>query len=444
MPARSVVIESLSKFTGEGHEDLTPSQYTQLTGRAGRRGIDPVGHALVLWSPWYGFDKVAALAASREFVLRSAFQPTYNMVVNLVRRYDRDQAHELLGRSFAQYQADASLGRIVNRRATRQQLLADATARATCELGDVDEYRGRRADERRAKREARQSARARVAAELGSDVPFFLYGGTALGTGRGERIEPLPDPAAPPLDLWLAIPPVAAKTTSTSESAASSDKIEIAAAAQTMPAAKSERVATLQDRPVAVAPTSSDRAPIDNVSNNLPKDTTPETMSPVFAPPRDAQHVAELTPDVAVAESEAEVVKLEGQIGMGEPPPESEMEIARLERAAAPSDALMPIAEDTAAMGGPYIPVSEFEATRVTRYVNLRDGPADEAKVIAVIPTNSTVQAETNCGWCAVTYKGQRGYIYKGFLSGRGGGGAKAIGGRTRVTKKLIGKPGLY
>jgi ATP-dependent RNA helicase HelY len=56
MPARSVVIESLSKFTGEHHEDLTPSQYTQLTGRAGRRGLDPVGHALVLWSPWYGFD----------------------------------------------------------------------------------------------------------------------------------------------------------------------------------------------------------------------------------------------------------------------------------------------------------------------------------------------------------------------------------------------------
>ncbi|HEX2576763.1 MAG TPA: DEAD/DEAH box helicase, partial [Aquihabitans sp.] len=86
MPARSVVIESLSKFTGETHEDLTPSQYTQLTGRAGRRGLDPVGHALVLWSPWYGFDKVAALAASREFVLRSAFRPTYNMAVNLMRR----------------------------------------------------------------------------------------------------------------------------------------------------------------------------------------------------------------------------------------------------------------------------------------------------------------------------------------------------------------------
>jgi ATP-dependent RNA helicase HelY len=171
MPARSVVIESLSKFTGEHHEDLTPSQYTQLTGRAGRRGLDPVGHALVLWSPWYGFDKVAALASSREFVLRSAFQPTCNMVVNLVRRYDRDQAHELLGRSFAQYQADASLGRIVNRRASRQQLLVDATRRATCELGDIDEYRSLRADERRAKREARQGARARVQELVGELAP---------------------------------------------------------------------------------------------------------------------------------------------------------------------------------------------------------------------------------------------------------------------------------
>jgi ATP-dependent RNA helicase HelY len=182
MPARSVVIESLSKFTGEHHEDLTPSQYTQLTGRAGRRGLDPVGHALVLWSPWYGFDKVAALASSREFVLRSAFQPTYNMVVNLVRRYDREEAHELLGRSFAQYQADASLGRIVNRRASRERLLAEATERATCELGDVDEYRARRAEERRRKREARQGARARVAEQIGALAPgdVVLVGGHRL------------------------------------------------------------------------------------------------------------------------------------------------------------------------------------------------------------------------------------------------------------------------
>lgn len=171
MPARSVVIEALSKFTGEHHEDLTPSQYTQLTGRAGRRGLDPVGHALVLWSPWYGFDKVAALAASREFVLRSAFRPTANMVVNLVRRYDRQQAHELLGRSFAQYQADRSLTRIAARRATRVRLLQEAERAATCELGDVDEYRELRAEERRLAREARRSARDLVADAVDGLVP---------------------------------------------------------------------------------------------------------------------------------------------------------------------------------------------------------------------------------------------------------------------------------
>ncbi len=158
MPARSVVIESLSKFTGEHHEDLTPSQYTQLTGRAGRRGLDPVGHALVLWSPWYGFDKVAALAASREFVLRSAFRPTYNMVVNLMARYDRERAHELLGRSFAQFQADRSLGRLVHRRAQREAMLADATEAARCERGDIEEYRDRRAAERELERSARLAA----------------------------------------------------------------------------------------------------------------------------------------------------------------------------------------------------------------------------------------------------------------------------------------------
>jgi len=171
MPARSVVIESLSKFTGEHHEDLTPSQFTQLTGRAGRRGLDPVGHALVLWSPWYGFDKVAALASSREFVLRSAFQPTYNMVVNLVRRYDRDRAQALLGRSFAQFQADRSLGKLVHRRDRRQELLGEAEAAAVCDRGDIDEYRELRAEERRRARASRQEARSEVVASVAGLAP---------------------------------------------------------------------------------------------------------------------------------------------------------------------------------------------------------------------------------------------------------------------------------
>ena len=59
MPARSVIIEKLSKFTGERHEFLTPGEYTQLTGRAGRRGIDDLGYAVVCWSPFVPFDQVA-------------------------------------------------------------------------------------------------------------------------------------------------------------------------------------------------------------------------------------------------------------------------------------------------------------------------------------------------------------------------------------------------
>ena len=90
MPARSVVIEKLTKFTGERHEFLTPGEYTQLTGRAGRRGIDAVGHAVVLWSPFVPFEQVAALASSRTLPRsppRSG--PTYNMAANLVHRHRR-------------------------------------------------------------------------------------------------------------------------------------------------------------------------------------------------------------------------------------------------------------------------------------------------------------------------------------------------------------------
>src|SRR3546814_2817237 len=95
MPARSGVIERLSKFTGERRELLTPGEYTQLTGRAGRRGIDEVGHAIVLWSPFVPFEQVANLASSRTYALRSAFRPTYNMAANLVRRRSEEHTSEL-------------------------------------------------------------------------------------------------------------------------------------------------------------------------------------------------------------------------------------------------------------------------------------------------------------------------------------------------------------
>jgi ATP-dependent RNA helicase HelY len=141
MPARSVVIEKLTKFTGERHEFLTPGEYTQLTGRAGRRGIDEVGYALVTWSPFVTFEQVAALAADSRFLLSSSFRPTYNMAANLIRRYPPDEAHHLLNLSFAQYRADTDIVRLESQLARTRQLLDDAQRAARCDRGDVGSYR---------------------------------------------------------------------------------------------------------------------------------------------------------------------------------------------------------------------------------------------------------------------------------------------------------------
>lgn len=112
MPARTVVLEKLVKFNGEQHVPLTPGEYTQLTGRAGRRGIDIEGHAVVLWHPSDSTaepSEIAGLASTRTFPLRSSFAPSYNMTINLVHQLGPEQAHQLLEQSFAQYQADRSV-----------------------------------------------------------------------------------------------------------------------------------------------------------------------------------------------------------------------------------------------------------------------------------------------------------------------------------------------
>ncbi|MDE0803102.1 MAG: DEAD/DEAH box helicase [Acidimicrobiales bacterium] len=141
MPARAVVIERMTKFNGESRAFLTPAEYTQLTGRAGRRGIDEHGTAVVLWSPFVSFGQIAGLASSRSFVLRSAFRPTYNMAVNLIRRHDREVARRLLNQSLAQYQADRAVVVSERRLSKRRRALDEAMEEATCERGDVAEYR---------------------------------------------------------------------------------------------------------------------------------------------------------------------------------------------------------------------------------------------------------------------------------------------------------------
>jgi ATP-dependent RNA helicase HelY len=105
MPARTVVVERFGKFRGADSSPLTAGEYQQLTGRAGRRGIDTVGHALVLWSPATPFREVARTALSPPPELTSSFHPSYNLAVNLVRRWTREQAHALVAASYGQWQA---------------------------------------------------------------------------------------------------------------------------------------------------------------------------------------------------------------------------------------------------------------------------------------------------------------------------------------------------
>jgi superfamily II RNA helicase len=105
MPARSVVIERFTKYGGAGRATLTSGEYLQLTGRAGRRGLDEEGHAIVEWSSEITFAEAARVASAPPPDLRSSFRPTYNLAVNLVSRFDQATANEVLHRSFAQWQA---------------------------------------------------------------------------------------------------------------------------------------------------------------------------------------------------------------------------------------------------------------------------------------------------------------------------------------------------
>ncbi|MCA1727632.1 MAG: RNA helicase, partial [Actinobacteria bacterium] len=159
--AKTVVIEDLWKFQGERHELLTPGEYTQFTGRAGRRGIDELGHAVVVYQKQVPFERVASLASTRTYELTSSFRPSYNMAVNLVRNYTREEAHHLLNSSFAQFLADRSVVALERELERRRAFIAGYRERAACHLGDFSEYWAlrERADRIRTQARTRQSRR---------------------------------------------------------------------------------------------------------------------------------------------------------------------------------------------------------------------------------------------------------------------------------------------
>ncbi|WP_200261487.1 DEAD/DEAH box helicase [Streptomyces sp. HSG2] len=191
MPARSVVLEKLVKWNGEQHADITPGEFTQLTGRAGRRGIDVEGHAVVLWQRGMNPEHLAGLAGTRTYPLRSSFRPSYNMAVNLVSQFGRHRSRELLETSFAQFQADRSVVGISRKVQRNEEGLEGYRASMTCHLGDFEEYAGLRRElkDREAELARRGVAHRRVEATTSLErlrpgdvihVPAGKYAGLAL------------------------------------------------------------------------------------------------------------------------------------------------------------------------------------------------------------------------------------------------------------------------
>ena len=206
MPARSVVLERLVKWNGEQHADVTPGEYTQLTGRAGRRGIDVEGHGVVVWHA--GLDPVAlgGLASTRTYPLRSSFRPSYNMAVNLVHQMGRTRARRLLESSFAQFQTDRATVGQASRRARLAEAIAGYDQAMACDRGDYASYADLRqrinATERarsRARKAERSAAReAEVAGWRAGDVldiPAGRSRGLAVvlapAVGHGRTAQPL-------------------------------------------------------------------------------------------------------------------------------------------------------------------------------------------------------------------------------------------------------------
>jgi ATP-dependent RNA helicase HelY len=187
MPARTVVIEKLSKFTGEHHEFLTPGEYTQLAGRAGRRGIDDRGYVVVLWNPFVPFEQVAGLASRRTYALTSSFRPTYNMAANLVHRYPPEQARHLLNLSFAQYHADRDVVSLERQLERSREQLHRARQAARHRDGDIQEYRRLVAELDAARKQTPDRAAARLDALRPGDVVMAPRRGGKVVVLKQER-----------------------------------------------------------------------------------------------------------------------------------------------------------------------------------------------------------------------------------------------------------------
>jgi len=201
MPARTVAIERLSKWNGETHADITAGEYTQLTGRAGRRGLDVEGHAVVLWQNGFDPRQVAGLASTRTYPLTSSFRPSYNMAVNLVGQFGREKTRELLEQSFAQFQADRSVVGLATQIRKAEDALAGYLESATCHLGDFLEYSALRRELSDVESSGSKSRRAEQRAHITTSLAALKPGDIIrIPSGRWAGLAVVIDPGLRTVD----------------------------------------------------------------------------------------------------------------------------------------------------------------------------------------------------------------------------------------------------
>ena len=189
MPAKSVVLERLVKWNGEAHADLSAGEYTQLTGRAGRRGIDVEGHAVVLWSDDLDPEVLAGLASTRTYPLKSSFRASYNMAVNLVGTMGRQRARDVLETSFAQFQADQSVVGLSSEAKRLREAQDGYRTAMSCHLGDFNGYAQIREDLSQAEKTA--GRRAQLARKTNAENSLMaLRPGDVIRIPRGKRAGP--------------------------------------------------------------------------------------------------------------------------------------------------------------------------------------------------------------------------------------------------------------
>lgn len=197
MPARTTVIASLSKRTDSGHRLLTPLEFLQMAGRAGRRGMDERGHVVTLETPFEGTREAVYLSTSPADPLVSQFTPSYGMVLNLLQTHSLDEAKDLVERSFGQYLATMHL-------VPQQQAITDLEAEIAHQetqfeavdevvLNDYAKLKERLKEERRLLKMLQQQAAEVLGKDVAQMVPFAIAG--TLLSLKGKHVpvaEPMP------------------------------------------------------------------------------------------------------------------------------------------------------------------------------------------------------------------------------------------------------------